>query len=122
MNIFSCKQLTQAVCRAMDEPVRMRERVAVRIHLMMCVYCRRFARQMRFLQQLSGRLPWGTADLAAADGGVANDGGVALPEVELSAEARERLKTALREAHGERQDGERQDGEGQDGSWRDGWL
>ena len=51
--MFRCKDVSQKVSMAMDMPLPLHQRVAIRIHLMMCRYCARFYRQLQMLRKLS---------------------------------------------------------------------
>ncbi|MDP1925206.1 MAG: zf-HC2 domain-containing protein [Thiobacillus sp.] len=63
-----------------------RERLGLRIHLWMCINCRRFERQIGLMRRLL-RQSTRQAETEAAD-------------QHLSAEARERISQALAEHHG----------------------
>ena len=69
----------------MDARLPWHKRLAVRIHLLYCVWCRRYAAQLQFLRQAAQRLATEAADVSSP---------------ELSAEAkgqmRQRLEDALR--------------------------
>ena len=47
--MLSCKQVTRLVSLSYEKRLSWPERVGVRMHLLMCRFCRRFAQQMRFL-------------------------------------------------------------------------
>lgn len=53
----SCKQVHRLVLDGQDRPLNWRERLAVRVHMMMCGACRHFERQMDFLRQALRRFP-----------------------------------------------------------------
>jgi predicted anti-sigma-YlaC factor YlaD len=44
--MLNCKQTSQLVSQSLDRRLTMRERFAVRIHLLMCTYCKRFSQQL----------------------------------------------------------------------------
>lgn len=46
----SCKEVSELVSQALDRELRLRERLAVRMHLLACRGCARFERQVRFLR------------------------------------------------------------------------
>lgn len=53
---FSCRRATLLASNAMDRPLTQRERLALRFHLLICGYCRRFKKQILMLRQvLRGR-------------------------------------------------------------------
>jgi len=47
--MLSCRQVTERSGALLDGTLGFRERWAVRIHIAMCVHCRRFSRQLRLL-------------------------------------------------------------------------
>ena len=47
--MLSCKQVTRLVSLSYEKRLSWPERVGVRMHLLMCRFCTRFAQQMRFL-------------------------------------------------------------------------
>ena len=51
--MFRCKDVSHKVSMAMDTTLPLHQRVAIRIHLMMCRYCARFYRQLQMLRKLS---------------------------------------------------------------------
>lgn len=44
--MLNCKQTSLLVSQSLDRKLNWRERMAVRLHLWICVYCRRFMRQL----------------------------------------------------------------------------
>jgi len=63
--MLSCRQITERSSALLDGELGFRERWAVRMHLAMCVRCRRFTRQLRLLVE-SLRLR-STAESVSAD-------------------------------------------------------
>ncbi len=51
--MFRCNDVSQKVSMSMDMTLPLHQRVAIRIHLMMCRYCARFFRQLKMLRKLS---------------------------------------------------------------------
>ncbi len=47
--MLTCQEVTAKASLMVDGELGFRERIAVRMHLMMCVNCRRFARQFQAL-------------------------------------------------------------------------
>lgn len=47
----TCRDITALVSRAMDARLPLRERWRVRLHLVVCVACRRFERQVLMLRR-----------------------------------------------------------------------
>lgn len=80
----SCREVTRLGADALDRPFPFGQRLAVRFHVLICVWCRRYLRQIAFLRQAVRTHPDRLLD--ASDATAAG----------LSAEARERLKQALR--------------------------
>jgi hypothetical protein len=79
--MLSCKEVSLLVSRSCDTKLTWRERLAVRLHLLVCVACRRFTEQMRFLRRASRAFAERQRD--AASGG-------------LSTDARDRIRRTLR--------------------------
>lgn len=55
--MLSCKELVAHSSDFLDGQLNLRQRLAVRAHLAMCVRCRRFIRQMRLTQAVLRQLP-----------------------------------------------------------------
>lgn len=53
----TCKEVHRLVIEGQDRQLSLKERVSVRIHLMMCNACRRFEAQMEFMRQALRRFP-----------------------------------------------------------------
>jgi hypothetical protein len=52
MAIFKCcKETSQLVTLLADRPMSWQDRLAMRIHLLVCANCSRFARQMRMIRE-----------------------------------------------------------------------
>jgi predicted anti-sigma-YlaC factor YlaD len=47
--MLSCRDVTALASDHLDGVLPLRQRMAIRLHLLMCVHCRRFARQLRAL-------------------------------------------------------------------------
>lgn len=80
--MFNCSEVSKKVSQSMDTSLPLSHRLAIRMHVMMCRHCARFRGQLFLLRYLS--LQDGTKDLPPE-----------APEG-LSAEARERIKSSLR--------------------------
>ncbi len=76
----SCKQATRLQSEAMDRQLPFLHRLGLRVHLLLCKWCRRYGKQLSFLRGAA-------QDCAEHDLGT--------PPVTLSSEARERIKRAL---------------------------
>ena len=57
MGIISCRETTRLVSQALDRELAFGERVALRVHLAICLGCRRAGRQMTFLRRAVRELP-----------------------------------------------------------------
>jgi len=51
MGIISCKESTRLVSQGLDRELAFGERVALRVHLVICLGCRRAGRQLQFLRR-----------------------------------------------------------------------
>lgn len=51
MGMISCRETTRLVSQGLDRELAFGERVALRMHLVICLGCRRAARQMRFVRR-----------------------------------------------------------------------
>lgn len=81
--MLNCRQVTRLVSQSMDTRLAWYQRLGVRIHLLYCVWCRRYAAQLRFLRKAVKSL--------AADSTKA-------PALQLSGEAKEQMRGRLEEA------------------------
>lgn len=54
--MLSCKESTYLMSAAQDRPLGFRERLALKLHLMICSGCANYDRQMDFLRAACGRL------------------------------------------------------------------
>jgi hypothetical protein len=77
----SCREATRLQSEAMDSPLRLRQRIGLRIHLFLCRWCRRYGRQIDFLR------------VVALEHEKHNQ---TLPPQTLRPEARKRMKERLR--------------------------
>lgn len=78
----SCRDAVPLISEALDHPLPCVERTGLRLHLLICRWCRRYHRQLMWLR------------------GMARDSEQkpeSLPPAELSAGARERIRQALRQ-------------------------
>jgi len=79
--MLSCKEVSLLISRSYDARLTWRQRLAVRLHLLVCEACRRFTEQMRFLRR-AGRAFADRQRDSASNG--------------LSADARDRIRRTLR--------------------------
>ena len=76
----TCKEVVGLMSQSMERPLTLRERVLLKLHLWVCVWCVWYLEQLRLMREaLRAR--------AATTGGH--------PGASLSTEARERIKSAL---------------------------
>jgi hypothetical protein len=78
MMMLSCRDVSQLVSESLDRKLSFRQRMQVRLHLLMCRLCSRFRRQTLFLRDAGRRLAVEETDDT------------------LSPEARERIKQLLK--------------------------
>ncbi len=79
----ACKQMTVLMSESLERPLNLLERVTLRLHLWVCIWCVWYLEQLRLLRAtLRERAEHGEAEDGAA--------------LHLSLEARERLKRALK--------------------------
>ncbi len=77
----TCRQASRLQSDALDQPLSLPKRFGLRLHLLVCKWCRRYGMQIRFLRQAVHEHP--------------DEVNQATPRT-LSPEARERLKRSLR--------------------------
>lgn len=49
--MLNCKENSELLSQSLDRPVMLRERLAMRLHLMMCRSCRNFEKQLAFIRK-----------------------------------------------------------------------
>ncbi len=81
--MLNCRHVARLVSQSMDLKLSWRQRLAMRVHLWYCIWCRRYAAQLRFLRRAAQELP-------------AEDPNA--PSHALAPEAKENIRTRLREA------------------------
>ena len=47
--MLSCKKASQIISQSLDRPLTMREHFALKLHLLICKYCKRFSQQVQTL-------------------------------------------------------------------------
>jgi len=75
----SCRQATRLQSEAMDRPLSWLEKLGLRVHLLLCKWCRRYGKHLQFLRSAAREC----------------DGHPGPEPQRLSAEARERIKHKL---------------------------
>jgi len=48
--MLSCKQASQLISQSLDHPLTLRERFALKLHLLICKFCKRFSQQVQTLR------------------------------------------------------------------------
>ena len=48
--MLDCKQASQLISKSLDRQLSWRERFAVRLHLLICKYCKRFSQQLETMR------------------------------------------------------------------------
>jgi hypothetical protein len=76
----SCKQAARLQSEALDRRLSLSERIGLRIHLFLCAWCRRYGQQIAFLRAI---------------GKTCAEEHDHLPTLQLSPEARERIRQKL---------------------------
>jgi hypothetical protein len=79
--MLTCKEASHLISERQERPLGLRERLGLWFHLLICVYCRRFERQVAMLSRALREL--GRRGGADADG------------IDLSPEARDRIRKAM---------------------------
>jgi len=54
--MLSCRQATQLMSQELDRPLSLRERLGLRLHVMICGACDNYRRHMRILRDACRRL------------------------------------------------------------------
>ena len=54
-HMLSCKEATRRLSQAQDRPLSLGQRVKLRLHLLVCTACTRFARQLAFMRTALSR-------------------------------------------------------------------
>ena len=87
INIWTprCREATHLISEGMDHPLPWVTRFKLRAHYLTCCYCERFEKNLRFLRWVARSFPWEKDEPAVG---------------QLTPEAKERLKRALRDEHG----------------------
>ena len=55
--MINCREATRLISQSMDGRLPWLRRLALRVHLLYCVWCRRYAVQLKFLRQAVRELP-----------------------------------------------------------------
>ena len=79
---LTCKEVTRLISQALDKPLTFKQRVQLRLHFLICLWCDRYAKHLRFVHQAAPRYEQ-EIDVVALQS--------------LSSDARRRVKEALRD-------------------------
>jgi len=80
----TCAEMSRLTSRALEQPLSLKMRLKMRLHFVICAWCRRYFQQIRFLSQAAPRLGLGLEEL---------------PGRGLSAEARQRIAHRVRQGY-----------------------
>lgn len=83
MKVLTCKDASHLISERQERPLTLRERLGLRLHLMICAYCRLYERQVDLMRRALRELGRRAGQDAAGH--------------ELTPEARERIRKALAE-------------------------
>ena len=81
--MLRCREISKLVSESMERDLPLHRRLEVRMHLMICRMCARFAHQIRLLRQAARENPERLGPDESA------------PEARLPEDARERIKASL---------------------------
>jgi len=80
----TCKEVTRLASDTMEHKISLRRRLEFKLHLMICSWCMRYVQQLQTVREVAQQ------HIAKMETGAAK------PASELSGDARERMKPALR--------------------------
>jgi hypothetical protein len=80
--MLNCREATRLISQSMDVKLPFHRRLMMRVHLLYCVWCRRYAAQLQFLRRATRELQPKT---------------LAAPLHKLSSEEKEQMRTRLQE-------------------------
>lgn len=78
----TCPEVTRILSLGMDKKLSIVMRIKLRIHYLMCSFCERYARQLKFMREVSHEFPEKIGEVSDAS---------------LGDDAKARMKAALRE-------------------------
>ena len=78
---LKCREMVRILSQSMDQPMPLTMRIKKRIHYLICCWCQRYEEQLHYIREVARKFP------EQAD---------EIPDAKLPAEAKERLKAALR--------------------------
>jgi hypothetical protein len=78
----TCSEVVRILSLGMDKELSLMMRIKLRIHYLMCSFCERYMKQLKYIRQVSREFPEKIGDISDAS---------------LAADAKERMKAALRQ-------------------------
>jgi hypothetical protein len=81
--MLNCRQATRLISQSLDAKLPWHRRLQMKVHLLYCVWCRRYAAQLKFLRRATRELPPEALDAA--------------PQ-KLSSEGKEQMNARLKES------------------------
>jgi hypothetical protein len=78
----TCPEVTRILSLGMDKELPLTTRIKLRIHYLMCSFCERYAKQLKYMREVAREFPEKIDEISGAT---------------LPAEAKQRLKEALRQ-------------------------
>jgi hypothetical protein len=78
----TCPEVVRILSLGMDKELSLMMRIKLRIHYLMCSFCERYMKQLKYIRQVSREFPEKIGDVSDAS---------------LPADAKERMKAALRQ-------------------------
>ena len=62
--MLNCRQATRLISQSLDAKLRWHQRLEMKVHLLYCVWCQRYAAQLKFLRRATRELPPEALDAA----------------------------------------------------------
>ena len=81
--MLNCRQATRLISQSLDAKLPWHRRLQMKVHLLYCAWCRRYAAQLKFLRRATRELPPEALDAA--------------PQ-KLSSEEKEQMNARLKES------------------------
>ena len=78
----TCPEIVRILSLGMDKELSLMMRIKLRIHYLMCSFCERYMKQLKYIRKVSREFPEKIGDVSDAS---------------LPADAKERMKAALRQ-------------------------
>jgi len=78
----TCPEIVRILSLGMDKELSLMMRIKLRIHYLMCSFCERYMKQLKYIRQVSREFPEKIGEVSDAS---------------LPADAKERMKAALRQ-------------------------